>query len=216
MESEIPFVHAGLNQFLVRFGINLLFLILIARFIYRRKSGSTDFLFTLYMMNILVFFICFTLEKIDNLGLGMALGLFAIFAILRYRTTTIPIKEMTYLFMIIGVAVINSLSNQQTSLWELAITNVTIAGFAAVLEAIPVSNREQRETIVYERIDLIQPQHHGELVADLEARTGLKIHRVELGKIDFQRGIVTVDVYYYAQDQDRPEGGDSRVLRKGR
>src|SRR5690606_36154720 len=97
-------------KMIVRFGLNLAFLTLIVRYIYYRNSRSKDYLFTYYMLSVVVFFICFTLKKLE-LELGMALGLFAIFGVLRYRTDTIPVREMSYLFVVIGVAVINSLAN---------------------------------------------------------------------------------------------------------
>lgn len=207
---EVPLIDDDFAKMLVRFTINFVFLTLIVRVVYFRNSGSKDFLFSYYMINVLVFFICFTLKKFD-LGLGMALGLFAIFGILRYRTDTIPIKEMTYLFMVIGVAVINALSNKQMSYVELAFTNISIVGLAAALEAIPLLRREMRETVIYEKIDLIKPENHTALIADLEARTGLKISRVELGQIDFLRDTVKIDIFYHPQEQEHFGQGDVEV-----
>ena len=158
------------------------------------------------MINVLTFFICFTLKKFD-LGLGMALGLFAIFGILRYRTNAIAVKEMTYLFLVIGIAVINALANKKMSYAELAFTNACIVGLAAALENLPLLKLELRERIRYEKIDLIRPEKHAELVADLEARTGLKLTRVEVGAINFLRDTAVVTVFYYPQEQEpAPEG----------
>jgi len=165
------------------------------------------------MINVLIFFICFTLKKFD-LGLGMALELFAIFGILRYRTDTIPIKDMTYLFMVIGIAVINSLANKKMSYAELAFANCCITGLAALLENIPLLRREIRETILYEKIDLIRPEKSAELVADLQERTGLKISRLELGQIDFLRDTVSIDLFYYPHDQDRISTAEVEVSLK--
>ncbi len=207
---EIPLFDDDVWKLLVRFAVNVVFLTLVVRLVYYRHSGTKDFIFTYFMINILVFFICFTLKKFD-LGLGMALGLFAIFGILRYRTDTIPIKEMTYLFIVIGVAVINSLANKNMSYAELAFTNCAIVGFAALLETIPFLQREIRETIRYEKIDLITPANHAALLADLEQRTGLKISRLELGQIDFLRDTVTIDLYYFPHEQPQAEGIDVNV-----
>ena len=210
---DIPFYDDDLWKLLVRFAINFFFLTLVLRFIYYKNARTKDYLFTYFMINVLVFFICFTLKKFD-LGLGMALGLFAIFTILRYRTTTIPIKEMTYLFMVIGVAVINSLANRKMSYLELAFTNCTIVGLAALLENIPLLRREMQETILYEKIDLIRPENYAELVADLQERTGLKISRLELGQIDFLRDTISIDLFYYPHEQDQPSNSGIDVSRK--
>ena len=199
----VPLYDDDILKLLSRFLVNFVVVAMIVRFVYYKRSQSKDYLFTFFMINTLVFFICFTLKKFD-LGLGMALGLFAIFGILRYRTSTIPIKEMTYLFMVIGVGVINSLANKKMSYIELAFTNICIIGLAAALENIPLLKRELRETILYEKVDLIRPENHTELVADLQERTGLKLSRLELGEINFLRDTVSIDLFYYPHEQARP------------
>lgn len=198
----IPLYDDDFLELLSRFAINFFFLACIVRIAYCKNPRSKDCLFTYFMINILVFFICFTLKNFD-LGLGMALGLFAIFSTLRYRTDTIPIKEMTYLFMVMGVAVINALANKEMSYVELAFANCSIAGLAALLENIPLLRREIRKTILYEKIDLIHPEKSEELLADLRQRTGIKISRLELGQIDFLRDTVSIDLFYHAHEQDR-------------
>ncbi len=199
----VPFYDDDIFKMLFRYLVNFVVVTVIVRFVYYRHSLSKDYLFTFFMINTLVFFICFTLKKFD-LGLGMALGLFAIFGILRYRTSTIPIKEMTYLFMVIGVGVINALSNKKMSYIELAFTNLCIIGLAAFLENLPLLKRELRETILYEKVDLIRPENHAELVADLQERTGLKLSRLELGEINFLRDTVSIDLFYYPHEQALP------------
>ncbi|CAN0372571.1 unnamed protein product, partial [Ectocarpus sp. 4 AP-2014] len=144
--------------------------------------------------------ICFTLKKLE-LELGMALGLFAIFGVLRYRTDTIPIREMSYLFVVIGLAVINALANHKVSWSELAFANGAIAVLPAFLESLPLLKQESREEILYERIDLIRPENHAELIADLQERTGLAISRIELGRIDLLRDTVSITVFYYPHEQ---------------
>ena len=199
----VPFYNDNILNLLFWYLVNFVVVTVIVRFVYYKHSHSKDYLFTFFMINTLVFFICFTLKKFD-LGLGMALGLFAILGILRYRTSTIPIKEMTYLFMVIGVGVINSLSNKKMSYIELAFTNFCIIGLAAFLENIPLLKRELRETILYEKVDLIRPENHAELVADLQKRTGLKLSRLELGEINFLRDTVSIDLFYYPHEQTLP------------
>ncbi len=202
---NIPIFDDDIYKLLVRFLINGVFLTLIVRGIYYKNSGSKNYLFTYCMMGVLIFFICFTLKKFD-LGLGMALGLFAIFGILRYRTDAIPIREMTYLFMVIGVAVINALANNKMSYVELAFTNCCITGLAAFLEALPLLKHEVREKVLYENIELIKPENHKELLTDLETRTGLKISRLELGQIDFLRDTVSIGVFFYPHEQLQEAG----------
>ena len=149
-------------------------------------------------MNIVVFFICFTLKKLD-LGLGMALGLFAIFAIIRYRTDQIKVKEMTYLFIVVGLAVINALSNKKTSYSELMFTNAFIFGAAFMLERmqmVPAIVKLKSQDLIYDKIALLQPDRNEELVADLKARTGLDAKRVDVKKIDLSKGTATIVIRY--------------------
>ena len=131
----------------------------------------------------------------------MGLGLFAIFGIIRYRTDAIEIKEMTYLFLIIGVSVVNSLASNQISLAEMAIINVSVILLTFGLENLWLVKHETRKTINYERIDLIVPDKYDEMKADLEKRTGIVINRFEVGKIDFLTDTALIRVYYYADDQ---------------
>ena len=210
---DVPLVDDDFFKLLVRFAINLAFLTLVVRFVYFRHAGSKSFLFTYYMVNIMVFFICFTLKKFD-LGLGMALGLFAIFGILRYRTDAIPIKEMTYLFIVIGLGAINALANKQISYAEVAFVNLSITGLASLLESIPLLRREIQGRILYDKIDHIKPENYAQLVADIEQRTGLKLSRLEMGKIDFLNDTVVIDLYYYPHEQEQmPDVGISVGLR---
>ena len=197
----VPFFDDDIFKLLFRYALNIVVVTALVRFVYYKHHRKKDYLFTFFMLNTMVFLICFTLKKFE-LGLGMALGLFAIFGILRYRTTTIPIKEMTYLFMVIGVGVINALANKKMSYMELAFTNLCIIGLAAMLESIALFKRELRETVLYEKVDLIRPEHHEQLVADLQQRTGLNLSRLELGEIDFLRDTVKIDLYYYPHQQE--------------
>jgi uncharacterized membrane protein YcaP (DUF421 family) len=137
-----------------------------------------------------------------DIDTGMGLGLFAIFGIIRYRTDAIEIKEMTYLFMVIGISVVNALASNELSISEVAVINVTIVLLTYILENVWLMKHETRKTINYERIDLIKPENHDLLKADLEKRTGLTINRVEVGKIDFLNDTAMVRIYYYADEQE--------------
>ncbi len=133
--------------------------------------------------------------------LGFALGLFAVFGVLRYRTEQIPIKEMTYLFIVIGLAMINSLSNKSISFVELIFANSAITFVTFGLERLWLLKHESRKIIVFEKIELITPENHDKLKADLEIRTGLNITRFEIGKINFLNDTVMISIYYYEDEQ---------------
>jgi len=189
-------------ELLVRFGFNELVVIIIIRYIYYPITRSKDYLFTYILISSVIFALCFLLENV-KLELGFALGLFAIFAIIRYRTAQIPIKEMTYLFLIIGISVINALANKKISYTELVFANLALIAVTWFLEKVFLLNHETRITIVYEKIDLIRPEKRGELMKDLQERTGLKISRVEIGRINFLRDTVRVRIYYF-ESQNKP------------
>jgi hypothetical protein len=137
-----------------------------------------------------------------KLEMGFALGLFAVFGIIRYRTDAIPIKEMTYLFIVIGMSVMNALINKKISIVELVFANVAILALTYGLEHVWLLRHESQKLVVYEKITLIQTGRRAELIADLEERTGIKINRVEIGKIDFLRDTVMVKIYFYEDQQD--------------
>ncbi|MDC1385687.1 MAG: DUF4956 domain-containing protein [Crocinitomicaceae bacterium] len=185
----------------LRLVINMFFLTLLIRFLYYPHTKRKDYLFTYYLIGTITFFVCFGLKKLD-IDTGMGLGLFAIFGIIRYRTDPIPIKEMTYLFLIIGVSVVNSLASNKISMAEMALINGTLVGVTFVLERLWLLKHETRKTIVYERIDLIRPEQYQELKNDLEERTGLKINRVEVGKINFLDDTAQIRIYYFADAQE--------------
>lgn len=196
----LPLYDADFLKLIVKFGIDLTILTLVVRFVYYKRSRSKDYFFTFYMLNVIVFFICFALKKLD-LQLGAAMGLFAIFGVLRYRTDALPVREMTYLFIVIGIAVVNALANRQVSWTELAFINFAFAGMPSFLESLPLLRQECSEDILYERIELVRPENHALLVDDLQQRTGLKISRIELGRIDLLHDVVRITVFYYPHEQ---------------
>lgn len=186
---------------LMRLGINLFFLTILIRVLYYTKTRRKDYLFTYFLIGTITFFLCFGLMQMD-IDTGMGLGLFAIFGIIRYRTDAIEIKEMTYLFMIIGISVVNALASNELSISEVAVINVSVVLLTYILENLWLMKHETRKTINYERIDLIKPENYDLLKADLEKRTGLIINRVEVGKIDFLNDTALLLIYYYADEQE--------------
>ena len=186
---------------LVRLAVNSFILTLLIRYLYYPKTKRKDYLFTYYLIGTITFFLCFGLKKLD-IDTGMGLGLFAIFGIIRYRTDAIEIKEMTYLFLIIGISVVNSLASNQISVTEIAIINIDVLALTFILERLWLVKHETRKTIIYERIDLITPEKEAEMKADIIKRTGIEINRFEIGKIDFLTDTAQVRIYYY-EDNDQ-------------
>jgi hypothetical protein len=196
------------TSMMVRFVLNLLVALVIIRGIYYAKAKRKDYLFTYLLINIIIFILCYTLSSV-KLQLGFALGLFAIFGIIRYRTDAIPIKEMTYLFVIIGLAVINALSNKKVSYAELLFANGVIITVTYILEYLWLLRHESCKRVLYERIDLIHPDKRQELIADLEARIGVKVSRIEIGQIDFMRDVAKINVHYYEDDVNSADSDSS-------
>ncbi|MBG39298.1 MAG: DUF4956 domain-containing protein [Cryomorphaceae bacterium] len=186
---------------LIRLCVNIVFITILIRFLYYAKTKRKDYLFTYYLIGTITFFLCFGLKKLD-IDTGMGLGLFAIFGIIRYRTDAIEIKEMTYLFLIIGLSVVNALASNQLSIAEMALINVFMVVLTYVLEFLWLMKHETRKTINYERIDLITPDKAAEMKGDIESRTGLSINRFEIGKIDFLNDTAQVRIFYYAEEQE--------------
>jgi hypothetical protein len=185
---------------LLRLLVNMTFLTILIRYLYYPKTKRKDYLFTYYLIGTITFFLCFGLKKLD-IDTGMGLGLFAIFGIIRYRTDAIEIKEMTYLFLIIGISVVNSLASNNISIAEMAIINITVVLLTYGLENLWLVKHETRKTINYERIDLIVPEKYDIMKADIEKRTGIAINRFEIGKIDFLTDTAQVRIFYFADDQ---------------
>jgi hypothetical protein len=142
-----------------------------------------------------VFFLSFTLKKY-KLDIGLALGLFAIFGIIRYRTESIPIREMTYLFIVIGVSIMNSFANKKMSYAEILFANVAIVTSIGIIEKFWNSKHEITKNITYENIENIKPENHNLLKADLEERTGLKINKVSVENVDFLKDSANIVIHY--------------------
>ncbi|HET6558859.1 MAG TPA: DUF4956 domain-containing protein, partial [Prolixibacteraceae bacterium] len=163
--------------------------------LYAKTSKRKDFYFSYIAISIVIFLLCFLLESV-KIELGFALGLFAIFGIIRYRTDAIPIKEMTYLFVVIAVAVINALANKKVSYAELITTNLLIMGGLYILEKILNLRQEISQRIIYEKIENLHADRKEELMADLKLRTGINIKRFEVERIDFLRDTARIFIYY--------------------
>ena len=189
-------LSSELLNLIIRFGFNLSIAFIIIKLIYKRNhSNNLDFVFTYFMFNSLIFFFAFLLSNI-TINMGFAFGLFAVFAILRYRTDPIPIKEMTYLFIVITIGVINALSGAEVSYGALLFTNIALVGLAYSLEKYWQNNLLASMNIDYEKIENVKPQNHEALLADLKERTGLNIQDFQFSRMNFLRDTVRIKIYY--------------------
>jgi hypothetical protein len=184
-----------LMNLIIRFGFNLTIAFIIIKLIYQRNHTNNDFVFTYFMFNSLIFFFAFLLGNI-TINIGFAFGMFAVFAILRYRTNPIPIKEMTYLFIVITIGVINALSGAEVSHAQLLFTNMALVGLTYFLETYWRKNLLVRITIEYEKIENIKPEKRDTLLADLKERTGLNIQSFEFRRMNFLRDTARIRIYY--------------------
>lgn len=183
------------TSLLVRFSLNLIIVVGIVVGLYAKTSRRKDFYFSYIAISMAIFLLCFLLANV-KMELGFALGLFAVFSIIRYRTDSIPIKEMTYLFVIIAISVINALANKKVSYVELLTTNLLIIVGLYILEKILNLRQELSYRIVYEKIENVQHGKEEELMADLKARTGIEIKRFEVRRIDFLRDVAIIYIYF--------------------
>jgi hypothetical protein len=188
-------MSADLSHFLLGAVFNLLSAIIIVRFIYYPWTQNRSYVFTFLAFNPTIYFVMGLLTSIE-LSVGVGFGLFAIFSVIRYRTEEMPIREMTYLFIIIALPVMNSILGSGSELEKILIANATIIALLYVLEREWGFNFELRKKITYEKIDLITPARHGELIEDLRQRTGLDVRQVEIGRIDFLRDTAEMTITY--------------------
>ncbi|MCC7301352.1 MAG: DUF4956 domain-containing protein [Bacteroidia bacterium] len=182
------------EKFFSRLAINVLCLFLLVRFIYYRNYRNTEFLFTFFIFNLVIFLITFLLNKVD-MSLGAAFGLFAIFSMLRYRTEGITAKEMTYLFVVIAIGLICAVAKGTAV--ELLLINLMIITAIYLLESSIFFKRESTQLINYENIEMVNTQTREALIEDLKKRTGLNIHRIAILKLDYLRDTAQIKVYFY-------------------
>jgi tellurite resistance protein TehA-like permease len=193
METQI-YNGGDFMQLMLRFFFNLVMVLFIIHFLYYKKSKRRDYYFTFFLISISIFFLIFLLGSV-KLKIGFALGLFAIFGIIRYRTESMPVREMTYLFVIIAVSVINALS-VTISYVELISTNLLFIVSIWVCESNRWLTHVSYKLIQYDKIELIKPECEKDLIADLHRRTGLDIIKIEVGGIDFLRDTAVIKAYY--------------------
>ena len=187
----------SLLNLLIRFAFNLLVSWIIVQFFYYKKSRRRDYYVTFMLFSAVMFLLIFLMENV-KLGIGLTLGLFAIFGVIRYRTETVPIREMTYLFVIIGTSVINGLA-LNIPYTDLVVGNALLLLLMGQLENQKLLKHQTSKLVLYDKIELITPERKDEMIADLEQRLGLKIDKAEVGHVDFLRDVAFVKVYYHLE-----------------
>ncbi|MBO5562310.1 MAG: DUF4956 domain-containing protein [Bacteroidales bacterium] len=201
----------SLTELAIRFFLNLAVCWIIVQFFYYKKSRRRDYYFTFMVFSSAMLMLLYMMGNVE-VGVGLTLGLFAIFGIIRYRTETVPIREMTYLFVIIALAAMNGLApvyklvgavganpHYEFSLGSTLVTalaNVLVIVLIWVLEDEKLLKHTSTKLVLYDRIELIVPERRAELVADLEKRIGVKVDNLEIGHVDFLKDAAFIKIYY--------------------
>jgi hypothetical protein len=190
-----------LQKFSFRFLIDITSVFILTRLVYYRIYKRSDLFFTFFIFNVVIFLICFLLNKVE-LSMGAAFGLFAVFSMLRYRTEDISIKDMSYLFLVIAMGLIAAVTKikDTSDVYEylfLGLINLIIIAIAFVFDTAILFKKEVVKTITYGNLDLIKKEKQNELMEDIKNRTGIEAHKISIGKIDFSKDSVQIKIYYY-------------------
>ncbi len=197
----------AVQDFIVKFGarflIDIASVFILIRFIYFKINKHRELFFTYFIFNIIIFLMCFFLNKV-KISMGAAFGLFAVFGMLRYRTEDLSIKDMTYLFLVIAIGLMTAVIKLEDIAYYyefvfIICTNGFVLLLTYLLESNLLMKQETAKQIIYENIELIKPEKRAELMADLETRTGLKINRISIGKIDFLKDTTLIKIYFFEE-----------------
>lgn len=194
VESPFRAVLESILELLKSFFFNLFVCWIIVHFLYYKRNGSGAYYFTFIVFSSAMFMILFVMSSM-SIQIGFTLGLFAIFGMIRYRTETIPVREMTYLFIIIALSVVNGIGNELPFL-ELLVANLVIVLLMLFIEFEFLEGRTSTKLVIYDRIDMITPEKRTELLEDLKKRLGLDIVKVEVGQVDFLKDSAFIKVTY--------------------
>ena len=206
LESSVKYLF-GLDVFnsaefwptVLRFFYNFGIIFIIARLVYYRVSHRADYFFTYLLVGSIVFLICNLLDAV-RFEIGFALGLFAVFGIIRYRTTPIPIREMTYLFVVIGITVKNALITSEVSLFQALFADSIIILITYAAQNFLIRNKLLRKTIIYNNMELLLPDRYEELLQDLSTESGYPIEKAEIGRVDYIKGQARLRIYFYEKN----------------
>lgn len=185
------------DKFFMRLGMNVLTVVILICLIYFPTYKKREFFFTFFVFNLIIFLITYLLNKVE-MSMGAAFGLFAVFSMLRYRTEGISAKDMTYLFLCIAIGLLTAVS--KGTVLELTIINSCILLFTYILEGNWLLKKEYSKNVQYENIEMIKPENHHLLLEDLKRRTGINIHRISIGKVDFLKDSATVKLFYFDEE----------------
>ncbi len=180
-------------KFFIRLLVDLVSVILLIRLIYLPNNKNKEKVFTFQIFNLIIFLITFLMNKVD-MSMGAAFGLFAVFTMLRYRTENITTKDMTYMFIMIALGLINAVMKGNWD--ELIIVNLIVIAATFILESNLIIKKETSRLIYYDNMELIRPDRRKELMEDLERKTGVKINHISFRRIDFVREIAQIYIYY--------------------
>jgi len=183
----------------IRFFYNFGIIFIIARVVYYRVSHRADYFFTYLLVSTIVFIICNLLDA-ATFQIGFALGFFAVFGIILYRTTPIPIREMTYLFVVIGITVKNALITKEVSLFQALFADSIIIFIAWAAQNFLIRNKLIRKTIVYKNIELLRSDRYEELLKDLSTMSGFPVEKAQVGRVDYTKGQARLRIFFYEKN----------------
>ncbi len=186
-------------NFLIRFMTNLAVLVVIIWFIYYKYSKNRSYIFSFFQVGIMIFMVCFLLKTVD-IKFGVALGLFAIFGILRFRSENIPVKSLSYLFTIIGISALNAMATFPNPVRGFLIFNVLIVLITFLLELLISKADVQKHRLTYNKLELLSKDRKQELLDDLTKILGKKIIKVEIRDIDIPKGNADLEVFFNTDD----------------
>ncbi|MBR5103037.1 MAG: DUF4956 domain-containing protein [Muribaculaceae bacterium] len=216
--QSVTTAGSGIWDMVIRFLISTFFVWIIVHFLYYRRCRRRSFYFTFMLISIaiyfLVFFMIYVLEDMKGkTGIGIGIGLFGIFSIMRYRTDTMPVREMTYLFSIICLSVINALGAPK-GITFMIVPNVIVLLAMLLCEVLLMRRKLASKLIQYDRIELITPERRDDLIADLKKRTGLDIVNVTIGGIDFLRDMAIVKIEYHEPNADPTINSKTKITNR--
>lgn len=188
------FIDRFSYQFLMRILIDILAVSVMVRLVYFRYYKKSDLFLTFFGFNLIIFLVSYLLNKVD-MTLGAAFGLFAVFSMLRFRTEGINTKDMTYLFLVIAMGLVTAIS--KGSWQEMILINLVIIGLTFLIESSILIKKEAYHVIDYDNLEFLKPQNRADLMMDIQSRTGLEIHRIEIIKIDLLKDAALLHAYYY-------------------
>ena len=206
LESSVKYLF-GLDVFnsaefwptVLRFFYNFGIIFIIARFIYYRAAHRADYFFTYLLAGSIIFIICNLLDAV-SFEIGFALGLFAVFGIIRYRTAPIPIREMTYLFIVIGITVKNALITVEVSLFQALFADAILIIITYAAQHFLIRNKLLRKTIVYKNIELLRPDRYEDLLKDLTTMSGFPVEKAKVGRVDYIKNNARLRIFFYEKN----------------